>query len=39
MSTTRLAWAAGLAILIVLPFITPTYFLHLLIQILIWAFI
>jgi branched-chain amino acid transport system permease protein len=29
----------GLAILIGVPFVTPTYFLHLLIQILLWAFI
>jgi branched-chain amino acid transport system permease protein len=29
----------GLAILIALPFVTPDYFMHLLIQILIWAFI
>ena len=29
----------GAAVLIALPFVVPTYFLHLLIQILIWAFI
>jgi branched-chain amino acid transport system permease protein len=31
--------AVGIAILIVVPMVTPTYFLHLVIQILIWAFI
>jgi branched-chain amino acid transport system permease protein len=31
--------AAGLAILVALPLVAPTYFLHLVIQILIWAFI
>jgi branched-chain amino acid transport system permease protein len=30
---------AGLAILLCLPYFTPTYFLHLLIQVLIWSFI
>jgi branched-chain amino acid transport system permease protein len=29
----------GLAVLIALPFVVPTYFLHLLVQILIWAVI
>ena len=31
--------SSGAAVLIALPFVVPTYFLHLLIQILIWAFI
>src|SRR6476646_11199494 len=39
MSVTRLAMLVGLAILIALPAVVPPYFLHLLIQILIWAFI
>ena len=30
---------AGLAILLCVPYFTPTYFLHLLIQALIWGFI
>jgi branched-chain amino acid transport system permease protein len=40
MSMTRnLLLAAGAAILIAVPILTPTYFLHLVIQILIWSFI
>ena len=39
MSTIRIFALIGLAILIALPAVTPTYFLHLLIQILIWSFI
>lgn len=39
MSTSRILMLIGLAILIALPFVTPDYFMHLLIQILIWAFI
>jgi branched-chain amino acid transport system permease protein len=40
MSITRsLLLAVGIAILIAVPLLTPTYFLHLVIQILIWAFI
>ena len=39
MSTNRILMLIGLAILIALPFVTPDYFMHLLIQILIWAFI
>jgi branched-chain amino acid transport system permease protein len=35
----HVAALAGAAVLIALPFAVPTYFLHLLIQILIWAFI
>lgn len=35
----RVLLAVGIAILIALPFVTPDYFMHLLIQILIWAFI
>ena len=31
--------AAGLACLIALPFVTPAYFLHIVIQILLWGFI
>ncbi|HTC05492.1 MAG TPA: branched-chain amino acid ABC transporter permease, partial [Xanthobacteraceae bacterium] len=30
---------AGLAVLLCVPYFTPTYFLHLLIQALIWGFI
>jgi branched-chain amino acid transport system permease protein len=37
---TQLIWALAVAaVLVVLPFVVPIYFLHLLIQILIWAFI
>jgi branched-chain amino acid transport system permease protein len=39
MNLNYLLWVAGLAILIALPFVAPPYFLHLVIQILIWAFI
>src|SRR6476660_1366523 len=39
MSVTRLAMLVGLAILIALPAVVPPSFLHLLIQILLWAFI
>jgi branched-chain amino acid transport system permease protein len=39
MNVTRLFPAIGIAILVALPLVTPTYFLHLMIQILIWAFI
>src|SRR6201999_4444856 len=39
MSIARVSLVAGLAILIALPAIAPAYFLHLLIQILIWSFI
>jgi branched-chain amino acid transport system permease protein len=39
MSTSRVVMLIGAAILIALPAFTPAYFLHLLIQILIWAFI
>src|SRR5689334_24098466 len=39
MSTTRIFALIGLAILLALPTVTPAYFLHLLIQILLWAFI
>ena len=39
MSPSRVLMLIGAAILIALPAFTPTYFLHLLIQILIWAFI
>ena len=35
----RIAALVGLGGLLVLPFITPAYFLHLLIQILLWGFI
>jgi branched-chain amino acid transport system permease protein len=35
----KAAGAAGLAALVVLPFLTPDYFLHILIQILIWGFV
>jgi branched-chain amino acid transport system permease protein len=39
MSTNRVLMLAGIAILIALPFVASTYVLHILIQILIWAFI
>ena len=39
MTVLRIAMLVGLAILIALPSVVPTYFLHLLIQILLWAFI
>jgi branched-chain amino acid transport system permease protein len=39
MSIARVSLVAALAILIALPAIAPAYFLHLLIQILIWSFI
>jgi branched-chain amino acid transport system permease protein len=39
MSMQRAFLLAGLAILVALPVVIPTYFLHLVIQILIWAFI
>jgi branched-chain amino acid transport system permease protein len=39
MSIARVSLVAGLAIMIALPAIAPAYFLHLLIQILIWSFI
>ncbi|MGH6665356.1 MAG: branched-chain amino acid ABC transporter permease [Pseudolabrys sp.] len=39
MKTTHILALGGVAALIALPFGVPTYFLHLLIQILLWAFI
>jgi branched-chain amino acid transport system permease protein len=39
MRSNRLLLAVAAAILIAVPFVAPSYFLHLLIQILIWAFI
>jgi branched-chain amino acid transport system permease protein len=39
MSGARVLLFAGIAILIAVPAVTPAYFLHLMIQILIWAFI
>ena len=39
MTPVRILALIGLAILIALPAVTPPYFLHLLIQILIWSFI
>jgi branched-chain amino acid transport system permease protein len=39
MNMNRILLLSGLALLIALPFVTPAYFMHLLIQILIWAFI
>ena len=39
MSPARIFSLIGLAILIALPAVTPVYFLHLLIQILLWSFI
>jgi branched-chain amino acid transport system permease protein len=38
-STLAVAAVAGLACLIALPFVTPPYFLHIVIQILLWGFI
>jgi len=38
-NTLTAAAVAGLACLIVLPFVTPPYFLHIVIQILLWGFI
>ena len=39
MNQTRIAALVGLGGLLVVPFVTPAYFLHLLIQILLWGFI
>jgi branched-chain amino acid transport system permease protein len=39
MNANRALFVIGIAILVALPFVTSTYVLHLLIQILIWAFI
>jgi branched-chain amino acid transport system permease protein len=39
MSARRIAEIAGLALLVALPWFTPTYFMHLAIQILLWGFI
>src|SRR5436305_6254419 len=39
MNASRATLAATLAVLIALPLVTPPYFLHLLIQILLWGFI
>jgi branched-chain amino acid transport system permease protein len=39
MSTSRILILVGFALLIALPFVSPAYFMHLVIQILIWAFI
>jgi branched-chain amino acid transport system permease protein len=39
MNTNRILILIGLALLIALPFVSPAYFMHLVIQILIWAFI
>ena len=39
MNRKGIAALAGLGILLALPFVTPAYFLHLLIQILLWGFI
>ena len=39
MSLLRISMLVGLAVLIALPAVVPAYFLHLLIQILLWAFI
>ena len=39
MSMNRILMLIGIAILIALPFVSPAYFMHLVIQILIWAFI
>jgi branched-chain amino acid transport system permease protein len=39
MSASRMIAVIGFALLLAAPFVTPIYFLHLLIQILIWAFV
>src|SRR5262245_65589659 len=39
MNAGRIGAVVGLGVLIALPFVTPAYFLHLLIQILLWGFI
>jgi branched-chain amino acid transport system permease protein len=39
MNANRTLFVIGIAVLVALPFVTSTYVLHLLIQILIWAFI
>jgi branched-chain amino acid transport system permease protein len=39
MNINRILILIGLALLIALPFVAPAYFMHLVIQILIWAFI
>jgi branched-chain amino acid transport system permease protein len=39
MKAARIGSIVGLGVLIALPFVTPAYFLHLLIQILLWGFI
>jgi branched-chain amino acid transport system permease protein len=39
MNINRILMLIGLALLIALPFVSPAYFMHLVIQILIWAFI
>ena len=36
MKAARIGSIVGLGVLISLPFVTPAYFLHLLIQILLW---
>ena len=39
MNARRIGALTGLGVLLALPFVTPAYFLHLLIQILLWGFI
>jgi branched-chain amino acid transport system permease protein len=39
MNINRILILIGLALLVALPFVSPAYFMHLVIQILIWAFI
>ena len=39
LSTNRILILIGLLLLVALPFVSPAYFMHLVIQILIWAFI
>jgi branched-chain amino acid transport system permease protein len=39
MNVNRILILVGLALLVALPFVSPAYFMHLVIQILIWAFI
>jgi branched-chain amino acid transport system permease protein len=39
MTRQHAAFAAGLAVLVLLPWVAPPYFMHLLIQILLWGFV
>jgi branched-chain amino acid transport system permease protein len=39
MTMRNAAYAVGLGVLVLLPFVTPPYFMHILIQVLLWGFI